>query len=158
MSQVFKSFAVFAACAALVSAAGCGSSNGEQPTVQNSVTTRGATVTSKPSSIGTILADASGRTLYVFSADSDGKSACTAACPGAWPPATASGGVTATGEVQQDKLGLMTIDGGAKQITYDGKPLYTYVKDRKKKDVKGQGQNSFGGDWSAIRPNGDKAG
>src|SRR5690348_2236295 len=48
--------------------------------------TKTATVRVATSSLGKILVDSHGRTLYLFKADTGGKSACSGGCAIAWPP------------------------------------------------------------------------
>jgi predicted lipoprotein with Yx(FWY)xxD motif len=49
------------------------------------------------------------------------------------------------------KLGIITRPDGTKQLTIDGRPVYTYLADKQPGDVNGQG---FGGLWYVIRPDG----
>src|SRR5512140_570960 len=59
------------------------------------------------SSLGSILVNSNGRTLYLFKADS-GKSACAGACATAWPPLLATGTPTAGTGLTASKLGTTT--------------------------------------------------
>lgn len=103
---------------------------------------------SKDPKLGNILTNAQGFTLYVYSKDSNGTSACTGACAGIWPPLTASGTPTA-GSGVTGTLGTITRADGSTQVTYNGKPLYTYVKDTSPGDTTGQG---VAGAWSVATP------
>ncbi|WP_026554774.1 COG4315 family predicted lipoprotein [Arthrobacter sp. 35W] len=106
------------------------------------------------SSLGSIVVDAAGKTVYYFDKDTagSGASACNGACLAAWPAvvapsdAPAVDGVTAT-------VGTITRNDGTKQVTLNGLPIYTYTPDANAGDVKGQG---FGGIWWVIAPDGDK--
>ena len=98
--------------------------------------------------LGKILTDANGMTLYVYAKDTVGSSACTGACATSWPPLTVSGtptlpsGVTGT-------VSVMTRADGSTQVTYNGKPLYTFSKDTAPGQTTGQG---VGAVWSVATP------
>ena len=53
-------------------------------------------------------------------------------------------------------LGTIKRPDGTVQVTYNGHPLYLYVKDKDDGDTYGQGINSFGADWYALTPSGKK--
>jgi predicted lipoprotein with Yx(FWY)xxD motif len=97
-------------------------------------------------SIGPVLADSKGLTLYWYSKDTRMTSACTGSCATAWPPLTgtamATMGVRLTG-----KLGAITRPGGIQQATYKGHPLYLYAGDTAPGQVKG---NGLGGVWHVL--------
>jgi predicted lipoprotein with Yx(FWY)xxD motif len=115
----------------------------------------GATVSIGHTSVGEILVDAQGFTLYVFTKDTVGASACTGACATAWPPELVSDTPTATGGVNVAKLAEITRPDGAKQLAYDGHPLYRYANDAKPGDVTGQKVN---GVWFVIDATGQLVG
>ena len=76
------------------------------------------TVTLHKTSLGSILATRSGRTLYLFAADKRGMSACTAAaCVQFWPPLAAKGRPTAGKGVRASLLGTNRRPGGVRQVT-----------------------------------------
>ena len=103
---------------------------------------------------GKILVDATGRTLYMFTADKHGKSSCSGQCAGFWPPLIASGShSTATG-VKATLFGKTTRSDGKLQISYNGHPLYRFLKDTKAGQTNGQGFNAFGGRWWMLSPAG----
>ena len=118
--------------------------------------TQAATVQVANSSLGSILVDAQGRTLYLFDADSGSKSACTGACATAWPPLRATGKPTAGSGAKASLLGTAPRSDGAAQVTYDGHPLYLYVGDKKPGDVSGQGLTAFGAPWYVVSPSGQQ--
>ncbi len=93
---------------------------------------------------GKTLVDAKGMTLYTFDKDSAGKSACNGPCATNWPPLMAGADAKAMG-----KWSVVTRDDGKKQWAYDGRPLYTWVKDTKAGDVTGDGVNSV---WHVAHP------
>jgi predicted lipoprotein with Yx(FWY)xxD motif len=88
-----------------------------------------------------------GLTLYTFDNDvaGSGKSVCTGACAGVFPPYLAS-----AGEVAKAPLSLVTRDDGSRQWAYKGRPLYRFYADEKKGDVGGDGMNR--NLWHAARP------
>ena len=115
------------------------------------------TVTLHKTSLGSVLATRSGRTLYQFAADKRGRSACTAAaCVQFWPPLAAKGRPTAGKGVRASLLGTIRRPGGVRQVTYAGHPLYTFALDKGAGQTKGQGLNDFGGKWWAVSASGRK--
>jgi predicted lipoprotein with Yx(FWY)xxD motif len=116
-----------------------------------------ATVGVANSSLGSILVNTSGRTLYLFKADVGGTSACTGACATAWPPLLATSNPTAGTGLTASKLATITRSDGNRQVTYDGHPLYLFVKDTKPGQTNGQGVTAFGAAWFALTPSGTQA-
>jgi predicted lipoprotein with Yx(FWY)xxD motif len=114
----------------------------------------GVVITTKTGSDGTYLADSTGRAVYLWVKDPMGKSVCSSACAGAWPPVPANGTVTASGSAQASDLGTITRDDGTKQVTYDGRPLYYYVGDSSPGQTNGQGSDNFGAKWWLVTPSG----
>jgi predicted lipoprotein with Yx(FWY)xxD motif len=92
-----------------------------------------------------VLTDAAGKSLYTFDNDSAGKSNCADTCAQTWPPLTFSGSGKPTGA---ENLDVITRDDGAKQVTWNGKPLYTYSGDTKAGDTNGDG---IGGKWHLAK-------
>jgi predicted lipoprotein with Yx(FWY)xxD motif len=113
------------------------------------------TVSAADSSLGTILVDGTGMTLYLLTGDTPGGSICSDACATAWPPLTVSGSATAGPGVDGTKLGTIQRADGSQQVTYNGHPLYGFVKDQAPGDVNGQGIDKFGGIWYVVAPSGD---
>ena len=79
-----------------------------------------------------MMVDHKGMTVYTFDKDSGGKSMCNDECAKNWPPMMAPAGATASG-----KWSVIKRDDGTSQYAYDGKPLYTFVKDKKPGDMIG---------------------
>ena len=134
---------VIAACgsSSATGNSGSGSGAGSSPAAAG-----GALTTAKVGST-TLLTNAKGFTLYWFVPDTSTTSKCNAACAKYWPPvpgpASAGAGVKGT-------LGVITRSSGAKQATWDGHPLYTYVGDTSPGMAKGNGLNISGGVWHEI--------
>lgn len=93
---------------------------------------------------GGVLVDHNGMTLYTFDKDADGKSMCNDDCAKNWPPLMVKAGDAAEGEWTQIKR-----SDGSMQWAYDGKPLYTFVKDKKGGDMTGDGMKDV---WHAAKP------
>jgi predicted lipoprotein with Yx(FWY)xxD motif len=94
---------------------------------------------------GKVLTDAHGMTLYTFAKDSKGKSACNGKCAQNWPPLMA-----AAGEKGGKGYSMIKRDDGKMQWAYKGKPLYTWVKDKKPGDITGDGV--LKGAWHIAKP------
>ena len=109
-------------------------------------------VTTKKTSLGTILVTSSGRSLYLDVADKPGHPACTGGCLSIWPPLKASGTLKAAGGAKAADLATIKIAGGIKQVTYKGHPLYTFASDTKSGQTSGEGQNGF----YVVSPSGSK--
>ena len=111
-------------------------------------------VSTGTTSLGRILVDSRGRTLYLFEKDKNGRSACTASCAGAWPPLITAGKPRAGAGVKASLLGEMKRADGRMQVTYNHHPLYLFVKDTKKGQTTGQNVDAFGAEWYAVSPSG----
>jgi predicted lipoprotein with Yx(FWY)xxD motif len=108
------------------------------------------------SSLGRMLVDANGRTLYLFEKDKNGKSACTGTCKSFWPPVMAKGKPRAGAGVKSSLLGTTRRSDGGVQVTYRGHPLYRFALDKKAGQTKGEGLEDFGAHWYAVSPSGSK--
>lgn len=88
--------------------------------------------------------DHAGMTLYTFDKDAGGKSMCNGDCATNWPPLKVMDGEKADGKWTKIKR-----DDGTMQWAYDGKPLYTFVKDKKAGDTTGDGMKDV---WHVAKP------
>jgi predicted lipoprotein with Yx(FWY)xxD motif len=114
-----------------------------------------AVIKTRSTSIGTVLTNAQGHTLYWFAIDTPTMSKCAGSCASFWPPVL--GKATAASGVSLPKgFGTITRSGGQLQATYDGHPLYTYVGDTSAGMTSGNGKNLSGGLWWAMTPTGAK--
>lgn len=102
------------------------------------------------SSLGSILVDGNGMTLYLFTNDSPNTSACEEDCLMAWPPLI--GEPTAGEGVDDSKLGSFQRSDGRTQATYNGWPLYYWEQDANPGDVTGQNVNEV---WFVIDRDGN---
>jgi predicted lipoprotein with Yx(FWY)xxD motif len=105
---------------------------------------------------GTALVDGTGRTLYLFEADTGTTSTCTGACAQVWPPVLASGPTGAGGAARAALVSSAARPDGTLQVTYNGHPLYYFAGDKAPGEAKGQGIHNFGGGWYVVTPAGDK--
>ena len=149
--------------------AACGSSDkstvsGSGTTAAPAVTTTvGVTTTAPPAAaagpllktadnatLGKIVVDSGGRTVYTFDKDTSSTSACTGGCAGTWPAVLVPDGTaTPTAEGVTGTLASSPRpDGGGNQLTLDGKPVYRYAADAAPGDAKGDG---VGGVWHVVK-------
>jgi len=97
------------------------------------------------SNLGWVLAEASGLVVYTYGGDTKGGSpTCTGACAALWPAVTGAP-LAGPADTLPGTLGTVTTANGAKQITYNGYPLYT-LKGAKPLSTKGNG-----GQWHVIK-------
>jgi len=110
--------------------AACGSSASSTTTTTAAVAVgRTAIVNLSHGSLGTILVTKKGLTLYYYTADTATKIACTGSCAQSWPPLLYTGSGTPAGGTGVTGLGTIHRPGGGIQVTYQGKPLYTFASD-----------------------------
>ncbi|WP_309127927.1 hypothetical protein [Microbacterium sp.] len=113
-----------------------------------------AALTTADSSLGEIVVDGEGMTVYMFDSDTQnaGASTCEGQCAENWPAVTVEGDAPeldgVTGEV-----GTITGVDGATQVTLNGWPLYYFAGDSAPGDVKGQGVNDV---WWVLSPAGER--
>jgi predicted lipoprotein with Yx(FWY)xxD motif len=110
------------------------------------------TVIVTTSSLGDVLVDPEGMTLYMFVNDGPGESACYESCATNWPPLLVEGEPVAGHGLDQSLLGTTERLDGTLQVTYNGMPLYYYVQDSAAGDTTGQG---VGGAWYVVNPDGE---
>ncbi len=87
---------------------------------------------------GSILADGAGNTLYFFTQDADGSSACTGGCLDNWPVFYNESLYLSAG-LDPDDFGSIDRGNGIMQTTYKGWPLYYFADDNEAGDVNGEG-------------------
>jgi predicted lipoprotein with Yx(FWY)xxD motif len=145
------------AAAASVLLAACGSSSSgnttssaasAQPAAQTgSSSSSAAVVKTASNSLGTILVNSQGMTLYHLSGEVNGKFICTGtACLGVWHPLIAPSSGTPGGV---GSLGTVKRPEGTMQVTYKGTPLYIFTGDKQAGETNGQGIKDVGV-WSAV--------
>jgi predicted lipoprotein with Yx(FWY)xxD motif len=147
-----------------VALAACGGSSNNDNGSSNAASTAPVqtsggsdTVSTKSvSGVGTVLVDSKGGVLYTNDQDTASKMACTASCQSIWPALMSSSGQpTSSDSAVQAKLG---VTGG--QVTFDGKPLYTFVQDSPGQATGDGFMDSFDGTsftWTAATTSGTAA-
>ena len=105
----------------------------------------------KDPTLGNILVDQNGLTLYIFTNDTADTSNCDAACQAIWPPLISQGTPKAGPGVDAALIGVATQANGEKIVTYDHQPLYYKASDQKAGDKTGQGFKNI---WFVISPTG----
>jgi predicted lipoprotein with Yx(FWY)xxD motif len=118
--------------------------------------TSGAKVKSRATSLGRIVVNARGRSLYLFEKDKNRKSACYGSCAHYWPPLLTHGMPVAGAGVKAKLLGVTKRKNGSRQVTYAGHPLYRYIADSKAGQTTGEGSTLFGAGWDVVAPSGKK--
>jgi predicted lipoprotein with Yx(FWY)xxD motif len=143
-----------------IALAACGGSDNQAsgtaatatPTTAAAQGTSGGTVAVASTDLGTILVDAKGRTLYVFTKDKGSQSVCSGQCASSWPALTVTGTPSAATGVQASALSTSKQANGSTQVTYAGKPLYYFAGDAKPGDTNGLG---VGGVWFPVDGDGN---
>jgi predicted lipoprotein with Yx(FWY)xxD motif len=100
--------------------------------------------------LGSILVDAEGFTLYIFTNDTEGTSNCNEGCIENWP--AVPGDATVGGDLDASLFTTITRADGSEQLAVNGMPLYRYVPDAAPGDVNGQG---VGGVWFVVDADGN---
>lgn len=95
--------------------------------------------------LGPVLANAQGMTLYTFNRDMIGHSNCNAQCAVDWPPLVAAAGAQAEGD-----WSIIARDDGKRQWAFKGRALYVWSKDARPGDVTGEGADN--GKWHVAKP------
>lgn len=108
--------------------------------------------------VGMVLVDSNGMTLYDFHKDKGTTSSCYGPCAEGWPPALTEGKPTVGNGASASKLRVTKRKDGTTQIVYAGHPLYTFVEDKKPGEANGNDVSAFGGQWYALKGNGEEAG
>jgi predicted lipoprotein with Yx(FWY)xxD motif len=120
-----------------------------QPSGAASLPAKGTTVLIvEHSKLGWVLAMAKdGLVVYTYSGDTKGgMPTCTGPCAAVWPAVTGIPMVSSA-DTLPGTLGTVTMPNGAKQITYNGYPLYLF-KGAGPFSTKGQGLE---GKWHVIK-------
>ena len=163
MSTKAKKFITVPAAGALLvlaalAVAGCGGGGSSNASSAPPKTSSGAAATVGVSneSLGNLLVNSQGRTLYLFTRDSGTMSECSGACAVNWPPLKATGKPTIGSGANASLVSTTSRSGGGKQVTSNGHPLYLFKGDKSPGDTNGQGLNAFGGNWYALTPAGDQ--
>lgn len=150
------SLIALALAAAALSACGGSSSNqaksgggGGSSTGSSSNTVSLASV----SGVGKVLVNSKGFALYSPVQEKGGTIRCMGSCTAIWVPLTTKGSPSAPAGLT---LGTVMRPDGRTQVTFNGKPLYTFADDSSPKSVSGNGvSDNFGGKaftWHVASP------
>jgi predicted lipoprotein with Yx(FWY)xxD motif len=144
--------------AAVIALAACGgsssSSSSKSTTTKKSTGTAAAAVvkTAKSSTLGTIVVDSTGKTVYTLTNGSQ-QVPCSGACVQVWPAVSLPAGTTkATG------TGVKNVAAMGTQVTISGAPVYTFSGDTAAGSTNGEGITSFGGTWHVVKVGGSSGG
>lgn len=152
---------IAAAAFAVAALAGCAASTDTGSTASSSASNSAkpvsaAVLATASTSLGTVVVEGTGMTVYVFDHDTKGTttSACTGSCATTWP-AVETGSATPSVTGVTGTVGTIPAADGKLQVTLNGLPLYTFAPDTAAGDTKGQG---VGGIWWAVGADGAKIG
>ena len=150
---------VLAACGSTSTSSSPTPTEGATPTASASPTATPTaagptTVSTGSTSLGTVLTNPQGLTLYYFTPEKGGVVACTGGCAATWPPLKAAGAATKPSSVA-GTLGTVALSDGSMQVTYNGWPLHTYAGDTAAGQTGGQG---IAGKWYVATPSLSSAG
>ena len=143
--------------AAVIALAACGGSSSSSSKKTTTTTSKGAAAaavvkTANSSTLGTIAVDSTGKTVYTLTNGSQ-QVPCTGMCQTVWPPVSLPAGTTkATG------TGVKNVAAMGTQVTINGAPVYTFQGDAAAGSTNGEGINSFGGTWHAVKVGGSSGG
>jgi len=122
-------------------------------------TSGGATVSVKRIGGASVLVDAKGRALYRSDQERNGMVLCDGACLSFWQPLTVSGTPTKSKSLD-GKLAVVKRPDGRRQVTFNGRLLYSFKLDKPGK-VTGDGfKDAFSGQrftWRVVHPTGVKS-
>jgi predicted lipoprotein with Yx(FWY)xxD motif len=138
--------AVLAACGA------AGPGNSGPPATSGAGSTSAAAVSTGSTSLGTVLTNSSGFTLYYFLPEKNSTiGACTGGCLTEWPPLVTTGTPTASSAVTGTlaTVSIMLNGASATEVTYNGWPLHTFASDTAAAQTNG---NGIDGKWFAATP------
>jgi predicted lipoprotein with Yx(FWY)xxD motif len=151
---------LIAAFALLVSACGGGYGGSAQPAPTGDGTPTARVSISEVDGVGPVLVDQHGIALYSADEEAGGMVLCTGSCTSFWDPVVLPNGIgkpMGAGQLA-GKLGTTERPDGARQVTFDGTPLYRFAEDTGPGVVSGDGfTDSFDGqefDWHVATPSG----
>jgi predicted lipoprotein with Yx(FWY)xxD motif len=140
-----------AVAAGTLALAGCASAGSGTATAGSQAPASAALSTSQ-SSLGTVVVDGKGMTVYSFDKDTIGAatSACTGVCVGLWPELTTTSSSPKVSGVT-GKVGTAPTTGGARQLTLNGHRLYTFSGDSQSGQINGE---AYMNQWWVLAPSG----
>ncbi|SMD32785.1 Secreted repeat of unknown function [Reichenbachiella faecimaris] len=150
MKNLFNHMNAMLLLAALITFSACGDDENDEPSVEANSMIK----LYNDATLGDVLTDANGVTLYVFAKDVAGSSNCTEGCLDSWPIFYAKEAEISSGLESAD-FGVITHANGAKQTTYKGWPLYYYAPagDGELEAANNTSGEAIGGVWFVAKPN-----
>jgi predicted lipoprotein with Yx(FWY)xxD motif len=128
MKRLVTALAVVVAALALAACGGAGyGSSDSSPAAKSGDDTVTVSVEERGDS-GRVLVDSAGKALYAPEEEADSSVICTGACTSFWIPLTIDGGAP-SGNSLPGELGVVERGNGTRQVTFDGKRLYSFVED-----------------------------
>jgi len=115
-----------------------------------------AVMTRNLAGLGSVLVNTAGKTIYSPEQEAHGRILCTGSCLSFWLPVTvkSASGLHAAGRVTGVLGTIHRRDDGLTQVTYNGRPLYTFRLDQSPGQARGSNfSDSFGGTsftWQAV--------
>jgi predicted lipoprotein with Yx(FWY)xxD motif len=143
-------FVLVLAAVLTISLAGCTQAQAPLPTPEPTLQPTPLPATQAPgtvrivdTSLGKILADPQGKSLYYFANDvrASGASSCNGQCAVIWPVFSPSS-VSVSSPLNPADFASITRADGTKQTTYMGRPLYFYSGDTTPGTTNGEGINN----------------
>jgi predicted lipoprotein with Yx(FWY)xxD motif len=148
--MIYRALAAVAASGIL---AACGTSSGG---AGNGETPKSSVVATRQlAGVGDVLVDGSGKTIYSPDQEKAGKILCTSSCTSFWLPVTSSqNAIKSEAGKLSGALGMIRRPDGKSQLTYNHRPLYTFVLESGPGQAKGNDfKDSFNGTtfmWRAV--------
>jgi predicted lipoprotein with Yx(FWY)xxD motif len=126
MKRLLISAALVGAVLVLTACGGGGSDTDSSPDAAPSA---GTTVSvAQVGGVGRVLVDSAGQALYSADEEADRRVLCTESCLSFWTPLTLDEGEPTAPSVP-GTLGLVERPDGSRQVTHNGKRLYSFVED-----------------------------
>jgi predicted lipoprotein with Yx(FWY)xxD motif len=157
-----KTYTALAALAAVVvlviAACGGGGDNGAEESASGGTDAAATVSVSNVDGVGDVLVDSEGSALYASEQEAGGMVLCTDVCASIWVPLTVDGDAPTGSDGLAADLGVVTRPEGTRQVTFDGRLLYTFVEDSEPDTVTGNGfADNFGEqffEWHVATPTG----
>lgn len=128
MKRLLITLAAVVAVLALAACGGAGRDSGDPSSAAQSGDAAATVSAEELGGSGRVLVDSAGRALYTADEEADSSVVCTGACTSFWIPLTIDGGAP-NGSSLPSQLGVVGRGDGTRQVTFDGKRLYTFVGD-----------------------------
>jgi predicted lipoprotein with Yx(FWY)xxD motif len=159
VAALFATIAIVAACSsggggATSAPSAAPSASASEAASESAPAAAGTEIKLADSSLGQIVVDGEGKTLYMFDPDAAGTPTCYDDCATAWPPLLAddAAAVTAGTGLDASKITVVDRTDGGKQVKYGTWPLYYFANDAAAGDTNGQGRNDV---WWVVGADGE---